>query len=784
MKTQSLRKTVILISSVLFIFLSLVKTEDIFAQETDLDKALRPIADRGDDKTLSPYFFVKSNDKTVDQMPLKETKAEVNIAGVIADVIVTQVYVNNGKKALEASYIFPSSTKAAVYAMQMKIGKRLLIAKIEEKAKARKDYEQAKSEGKSASLLEQERPNVFRMDVANIMPGDTISVELRYTELLVPEDGVYEFVYPTVVGPRYSNKTENEAGSNENWIENPYTSEGKKPLYSFDLKANINAGMKIKAVSCPTHRVNTSFPNENTAQLKLKKSQNDEGNRDFILQYKLADNTIESGLLLYKDKETNENFFLTMIQVPNRPKIESVPPREFIFIMDISGSMGGFPIETEKKLLENLINNLRPVDKFNVMLFAGGSSILSDKSIPATKENLKSALKMINEQSGGGSTEILPALKKALALPKTEGFSRTFVISTDGYVTVENEVFDLIRKNLNNSNFFTFGIGSSVNRFILEGMANVGKGESFIVTEPNQCGIKAEKFRNYIQTPVLIDIKANYGKFEVYDVEPENIPDALAERPIIIYGKWNGNPSGIITIKGKTGNEEFIKAIDVSQVKPMEENIAIKYLWAREKIKMLDDYNQYGQDENLVSQVTNLGLKYNLLTNYTSFVALDSVVRNKSGEIISVKQPLPMPQGVSNLAIESVQLMCLSSVSINYCESLIEEDIIVDETAPVYSIVEKMPEYIGGEQVLMRFLADNLIYPEEAKKNKVNGKVFVEFTVDRDGSISDIKIIRGIGSGCDEEVMRVIALTSGMWKPGQQGGIKVRTQMVLPVVFN
>ena len=184
-------------------------------------------------KTLSPYFFVKSDDPSVDQLPLKSTSADVKVVGVIADVIVTQVYKNEGKKPLEAIYVFPASTRAAVYGMKMTIGKRTIIAKIQERKEARRQYEEAKQQGKSASLLEQQRPNVFQMNVANILPGDVIQVELKYTELLVPTDGIYEFVYPTVVGPRYSNQPAETALPSQKWVENPYFHQGESPYLYF-----------------------------------------------------------------------------------------------------------------------------------------------------------------------------------------------------------------------------------------------------------------------------------------------------------------------------------------------------------------------------------------------------------------------------------------------------------------------------------------------------------------------------------------------------------------------
>ena len=794
------------------------------SQEPKLQEPLRPIQEKEIDKTLSPYFFVRTADAELDQLPLKATNAEVNIAGVVADVKVTQVYVNNGKKPLEATYVFPASTRAAVYAMQMRIGNRQIIAKIEEKKKARKQYEQAKADGKSASLLEQERPNVFQMNVANIMPGDTIAVEMSYTEMLIPEEGIYEFVDPTVVGPRYSNKPENTASTDDKWVSSPYSHQGVKPTYKLDIHVNIQAGMKIQAVSCPTHRVSTTFPDSNSVQLVLKKKDYEAGNRDFIIQYKLADNTIESGLLLYKDEKTNENFFLAMIQTPVRPKITQVPPREFIFVMDVSGSMNGYPVETEKKLLKNLVIKLRPIDKFNLVMFAGGSAVLSENSLSATPENMNKALTMIGQQYGSGVTELIPALKKALSLKKAAGCSRTFVITTDGYVDVEKDAFDLIRNNLNNANFFTFGVGTSVNRYIIEGMANAGMGASFVVTNQNECDEQAEKFRNYIQTPVLTDIKADYDTFQTYDIEPINIPDALAERPIVIFGKWNGNETGIITIKGKTGNDVFVKSFDVSNVKVSNSNIALKYLWAREKIKMLDDYVKLNHDSTTIKEVAALGLKYNLLTNYTSFIAIDNVVRNKDGNSTKVIQPLPLPDKVNDNAVgannvnstigyvapviledadvqmnsmssASKQILCMSSQS--YSSPLIDADegevvnslntqnrLEKKREALILEIAEQMPAFNGGEAELYKFLSKNLQYPAVATQTGLEGKLIVEFIIAKNGEVKDVKIVKGsIGGGCEEELIRLIKLTSFKWIPGTQNGRTVEIKYRMPFVF-
>ena len=556
-------------------------------------------------KTLSPYFFVKSDDPSVDQLPLKSTSADIKVIGVIADIVVTQVYKNEGKKPLEAIYIFPASTRAAVYGMKMTIGKRTIIAKIQERGEARLQYEEAKQQGKSVSLLEQQRPNVFQMNVANILPGDVIQVELKYTELLVPTDGIYEFVYPTVVGPRYSNQPAETAPLSEKWVENPCFHQGESPTYTFEITVDIAAGLPIQNTSCSSHKVNIHYDGPSRASIKLDPSEKNGGNRDFIVKYQLAGGKIQSGILLSEGEKGN--FFLVMLQPPKRVNVSQIPPREYIFIVDVSGSMYGFPLEISKKLLKDLIGNLRSTDKFNVLLFSGGSSVMAEQSLPATPENIRQSINLIDRQRGGGGTELLPALKRALSLPRSDGYSRTVVIATDGYVTVEEEVFDLIRKNLGDANIFTFGIGSSVNRHLLEGMARVGMGEPFVMSKPEETREKAEKFRKMIESPVLTRIKVNFGKFDVYDVEPLTIPDVFAERPIIVYGKWRGLQIGEITLNGMTSNGPYVSKIDIRKEKPLKSNSALQYLWARHRIALLADYNFISQDPERVKESNQTG---------------------------------------------------------------------------------------------------------------------------------------------------------------------------------
>ncbi len=602
------------------------------------------------DKTLSPYFVVRSGDSSVEQLPLKSTRADVHISGVIADVKVTQVFRNEGSKPIEAVYVFPASTRAAVNGLTMTIGWRVITAVIKERGEARVEYDSARAAGQTASLLEQDRPNVFTMSVANIMPGDEIKVELAYTEALVTSEGKYEFVYPTVVGPRYSNQPAVSAGAHDRFIASPYLRSGEEPPYDFAIDLHVEAGLPIQEIGSSSHKIRVAHEGLGSASISLDPSDEKKGNKDFILTYRLAGDAVRSGLLLHEGKD--ENFFLLMVQPPKRVAPKDIPPREYIFIVDVSGSMAGFPIELSKKLMRNLLVNLRPEDRFNVLLFASASAVLSEHSLSATPEEIEKAVNFLDNHNAGGGTELLSALERAYQLPRKEGVSRTVVVVTDGYIGMEKKAFELIGGNLNTTNVFAFGIGTSVNRYLIEGMARAGQGEPFIVTREEDAARESERFREYISQPVLTGLTTDFGEFDVYDVTPKSFPDVFAERPVLIFGKWRGPLSGRIKVAGLAGSGRHEEVIDVAAHRPARGNSALRYLWARHEIARLDDYNVFGQDPDLKSQVTQLGLKYNLLTAYTSFVAVDRIVRrDTAGQLVTVEQALPLPEGVENSAV-------------------------------------------------------------------------------------------------------------------------------------
>jgi Ca-activated chloride channel family protein len=534
--------------------------------------------------------------------------------------------------------------------MSMKIRDEIIYAKIKEREVAKEEFETAKKEGKSASLLEEDRPNVFSMSLANIMPQDDVQIELRYTELLIPTDGVYEVMYPTVVGPRYPSDPASDKPSDK-FVKAPYLHAGERPTSTLHISTRISAGLPIQDLRCTSHRLSPEWLSPMTAQLTLDDSDPFQGNRDFVLRYRLTGNQITSGLLLFPGQD--ENFFLYMAQPPNRVETADIPPREYIFVVDVSGSMEGFPLNTAKELLTDLIGGLRQTDLFNVVLFAGDSTTLSESSLPANQENISRAIDLIDQQRGSGGTELLAAIKAAMDLPRANDISRSVVLVTDGYVSGEQGVFDHIRQNLGNANVFSFGIGTAVNRYLIEGVAKAGMGEPFVVLKEADAAPVAAKFRKYIDSPVLTDIAVRANGFDIYDVDPGGFPDMFAQRPIIVFGKWRGDVTGTIELTGRTGNGEFSSTLDVSSAQPDGSNSALRYLWARSRISELSDYGSVDASDGRVKEITALGLKYNLLTPYTSFIAVRERIVNPGGDAAEVRQPLPLPDGVIDTAVGS-----------------------------------------------------------------------------------------------------------------------------------
>jgi Ca-activated chloride channel homolog len=617
-------------------------------REAFIAASLKSIPTGEADETLSPYFFVLSDDPETDQLPLKKTDVDIDVAAAIAEVDVTQIYRNDGDRTLEAIYIFPLSTRAAVHSMRMTVGDRVIEADVREREEAREAYEEARDNGQTASLLEEQRPNVLQMSLANIQPGDEVRVELSYTELLVPEERTYELVFPTVVGPRYSNKPRAQAKDKDRYVETPTLHAGDPDPAGLEIRAFIQGGVPLASVTSPSHKLEVRQADQTEAEIALAPGE-ERRRRDFVLRYRLAGDAIESGLLVAPGE--HESDFLLAMEPPARTEPADVLCREYVFIVDVSGSMNGYPLDTSKALLRRLLKGLGKGDAFNVLLFSGDNAVLSESSLPATAANIERGLRFIDDQQGGGGTELLPALRRAYDLPRVSRSSRIVVVATDGYVDVEDEAFTLTRERLGEANLFAFGIGTSVNRELIESLARAGEGEPFVVTKQSEAEAVSERFSRYVSSPLLTDIEARFDGLDAFDLEPARAPDLFSERPIVIAGKIRGPIAGRVTVSGSTPEGPWSRTVDLASARKVPAGDAVRLYWARERIRLLSDRYRTSKDVELKRAITALGIDHHLLTEFTSFVAVDKVVRGDGRGATTVQQPSPMPDGVSDLAV-------------------------------------------------------------------------------------------------------------------------------------
>ena len=607
---------------------------------------------RKDGKTessLAPYLFAREKDPETDPLLLKRMEGEVQIVGPIARVKLYQVFQNIGARVIDADYVFPASAKTDVHGVRVRIGEQIIPAQIERRDQADVLYEQPEFKDKRVSLIRQVWPNLFLMNVPHIEPGDSIQVELDYSQPMIPQNAVYEFTLPAISGPR--RKGEPDSLRNP-WIPNPSFIEGEAVPFDFDIAVELRTGIPIKTVFSPSHNVSVFYKSRDSVQVHLDHENG--GNKDFVLQYKLAGDHIESSALMYQGLE--ENYIAVLLEPPERPSNFRIPLREFIFVVDVSESMKGFPLDTAKVLIERLLLDLRASDFLNVVLFGGDSMVLnSHGSVNATEENIREAISLLDRPSGDSGAQLMGALLAAYGIPRAPGhISRSLVVITDGYVGVEAQVFKFVREHLDEANLFVFGIGVSVNRALIEGMARAGQAKPFVVIRPDRAATQAEAFRTYIKNPVLSEVAVTFEGLDVYDRIPLKLPDLIAQRPLVVIGKYRGAPAGRIRISGFTGEERYVESLEASPFVVAEENAPIGELWARKWLELLEDQYAFLPHENVLREtVIHLSLCHNLPTPFTGFVTVDSRMEDVDGSIRTVTQTLGRPRSLPQSTPES-----------------------------------------------------------------------------------------------------------------------------------
>ncbi|MBI1764307.1 MAG: VWA domain-containing protein, partial [Acidobacteria bacterium] len=591
--------------------------------------------------------------------PLKHTDVQASVTGSLARVTVTQEFHNPYSDKIEAVYVFPLPQNAAVDDMTMRIGERTIKGQIKRREEARAVYEAARNAGQIASLLDQERPNIFTQAVANILPGATVKVTISYVEFLKYAEGTYEFVFPMVVGPRYipgqplaqpnpQAAPDTSEVPDASRITPPVTPEGTRAGHDISISVNVDTGVPLDSLKSTLHEVDIERPAPNHANVRLRNQQTIP-NKDFILKFDVAGQKINDALLAHR--RNAGGFFSLLLQPPERVTAKDVTPKELVFVLDTSGSMSGFPLEKAKETMRLALDALYPQDTFNLITFSGDTHILFPEPVAATRANLAKAQAFLETREGSGGTEMMKAIRAALDPSDKQDHLRIVCFITDGYVGNDFEIIGEVQKHPN-ARVFSFGIGSSVNRFLLDKMAEHGRGEVEYVSLQDDGSAAAKRFHERVRNPLLTDIELDWGGLPVTDVYPQRIPDLFSAKPLILTGRYTQGARGTVRLRGKLAGQPFVRELQIELPDQQPEHDVLATLWACTRIDRLmsEDFQglQNGNAKPEVREaITQLGLDFRLLTQFTSFVAVEETMVTEGGVPRRVDVPVELPEGVS-----------------------------------------------------------------------------------------------------------------------------------------
>jgi Ca-activated chloride channel family protein len=610
-----------------------------------------------------------SEGEVIGEFPLKHTEVTAEISGYIARTLVEQEYTNPYKEVIEAVYVFPLSAMGAVNDFVMEIGDRKIVGVVRPREEAERIYREARQRGYTASLLTQERPNIFTQNVANIEPGGKVKIKITYFERLNIDHGNYEYVFPMVVGPRYipgnpeSVPSGQETGggwsaptdqvSDADKITPPVLEPGERSGHDIGLTIHLDAGIPIQQVNSIAHQVKIDQDGPSRRTIKLQES-NSIPNRDFVLRWSVAGSKTQFGTLAHREKDAG--FFTLMIQPPINPADDQVMPREITFIMDISGSMSGIPLEMSKNIVLRTLDRLRPEDIFNIVVFASGDGQLWERPQPWTPENVATAKQYLTSLQGSGGTEMLSGLRRALDSFHDQKYLQMYAFLTDGYVGNEEQILKVVKEEKGEARFFAFGIGSSVNRFLIDGIGEYGNGASQVVIPRDQDHAQkaTDQFFDCIDSPVLVDIEIDWNDLPIRNIYPKKIKDLFAGQTIDLIGQYTQPADGDITVHGRIGSRAVQYKVRLELPKNENENAALAPLWARYKIQDLSGElltSAAERKQTLTKQITDLAVRYKLVSPFTSFVAVDESRIVGDGKPLKVLQPIELPESINYAGI-------------------------------------------------------------------------------------------------------------------------------------
>lgn len=690
------------------------------------------------------------------------TLARTEIGGEIvsgfARVVVTQTWRNPFPEPLEGVYKFPLPHDAAVDRVAMIVGKRMIEAQVMERDRAEKVYEEARDEGRRAALTEEERPNVFTQSVANVMPGEDILITLRFVAPLRLEDGEYSLALPTTLGPRYVPAH----AANDRAMERvavAVLAEGEDPGHRLDVSLRIRPGLPLLGVTSPTHVIDVKHASPSDATVTLDPDDTIP-NKDLVLRYRVASKTPGVGLLATKRGQRPGTFLLTV--EPPAPEAEApVQPRELVFVVDTSGSMMGEPLEKAKAVMRHAVANLGPDDTFQVVNFSSEASSLSPVPLANTPKNAARALAHIDHLAGEGGTEMLAGIRAALDGDAPDGRLRIVLFLTDGYIGNDAEVIRYVGANIRRARLFSLGVGSSVNRFLLDELALMGRGAVEYVTPYEDEGAVVDRFYARIGAPILTDIEIDWGGLPVEGVSPVPVPDLFLGQPLRVMGRYAKAAQGTVRVSGVSGGQRV--TMDVAVALPARADFdLLETVWARRQIDRIIGQESGSSHPDRIALGTKLALDHHLLSPWTSFVAVerDAIANPSPEELRTALAAVYMPDGVEHAGIfgEAREPALLTPDRIMPGDP----DILVHAPRDARRVLAILPwgepvecTWVEGQQAWMgRFLV-----PREAAEGLYPVRVFVEhadgarqvyslvYRVDFTAPVMDLELPREVVAG-------------------------------------
>ncbi len=574
---------------------------------------------------------------TASALPLKKTVIQGQITGPLISVSVSQQFTNPIENPAEMDYLFPLPENSAIVDFELRVGGRVIKAEIQEAEQARQAYQEASQKGQRAGLLEQRRPNLFAIHISNVLPGETIHTTLRYQDHLKFEDGKFEVVLPMGLTPRYHTADHpEEARATHAPVALPGEAIG-----AVEIQLSIDAGVAVSNPTSPTHSLVVSRIDERRFQVSLDGSAIPD--HDFVLRYALAD--ASPAACAWSSADASGDYFMAALFPPALPENFQAPRRSFVFVLDRSGSMSGEPIAQARNALRACLRSLNPDDTFQILLFDDLQEWFKLEPSPVTQEEVDQADRFLGEVQGRGGTEILQALEAVFSQNSAANQTRYIVFLTDGAVSAESRVLEKIRNRIGSGRLFTFGIGPSVNRALLNQMARLGRGTAEFLQLDEDIEGAIIRFQDRVSFPVLTDLAFSWSGVRAWDIYPARLGDLYAGQPVELCCRVQVDQAdGALTVHGKRNGQDVEMRLEVKRA--LVKDDSIRRVWSRARIDDLFEQLAANPDRSadLRAEIISTALAAGLATPLTAFVAVDQEITVKDGSrrrIIHVAQPLP-----------------------------------------------------------------------------------------------------------------------------------------------